>query len=326
MQQNYQVTFNGYYFGLTLNGETILPCDNDRIWRITDSLIGFRKGSYCGIYCKRKQCVRYEPILKADIPYFRKLHPDEEQHLTRARFTSSFPGIYYKTRGYLESYDYLFWKRDKLLVDSTQGVIEIHQTGEIRPYKGKKKENLVTYLDQRCLFEDEYNLPSTSKRSSFIYLTEEDKELDEELFLETFPSTKTEIISSMYPLNCKDRLPKSSPAEPVYKPFDINNIPAVIKNKVTTHLNSFFDTSTNESMANHLIYLAWCHGNGFVTRDNRGNIRVDPWYDDNLIQGNNGELISSDELYQTHHLDSIHHILYYSTFMNSYFEVLAFPN
>ncbi|WP_210487304.1 hypothetical protein [Rufibacter aurantiacus] len=324
MPHAYQVTSNGYYFGLQYQGKDVIPCVCNKLWRIAKNLVAFRQDSLFGIYSMLENRILYEPTLCAEVPYFRLINNKEDTLVTRSRFITSNPGVFTKTKEYLETCDFLLWEGDRLLVLSPEGIIVITRNGEIRNYKGKKKEEAVNRLMQRCLYEDEYYSVLTGKLSDFDYLTEADKEIDEENFLGVLVPHKVgpeeENVSEKSECS-SDNLEWD---EPSYKHYDYTGIPPVIKGKFIRHLNCFFDTATNEKLTRFLIYLAWCHANGFVKYDQKGNCTIDPWY------ASLPDYIESagtiDRLYEAHQLKGLQSLLYFSPVTDSYLEVLALLN
>ncbi|ALI98098.1 hypothetical protein [Rufibacter tibetensis] len=324
MPLHYQVTSNGYHFGLTYQGVEVLPCINNKLWRITPDLIGFRQDNLFGIYSMPESRVLYEPALCAEVPCFRQVSDGKGALVTRPRFISSHPGTFMKGRAYLETCDYLFWQRNRLFVLSPSGIVVITRSGEIREYKGKKPEEVACRIRQRCLFEEEYACLTKSELTAFDYLTEADRELEEEnflngLFLQGMEQDLDSLLGSSV---VNSDVPE--PGEPAYKHYDYEGIPPLIKEKLIGHLSRFFDTSSNERLARLLIYLAWCHANGFVREDQKGNRTIDPWYASLPADADSAE--SLDSLYEAHQLQPLQHLLYVSAITNSYLDLQALLN
>ncbi|EJF10598.1 hypothetical protein [Pontibacter sp. BAB1700] len=135
----YQITTNGFFFGLQVNGQEVLPCNNNRLWRITEDLVGFRQEKVFGVFSLSAQQVVHEPVLSATIPYFKRAEPDRKNKTTKPRILSDY-GYFEKHTAYLESCNYLFWQKDKLYLQGPEGIVVIDRNKGLRAYKGTNPE------------------------------------------------------------------------------------------------------------------------------------------------------------------------------------------
>ncbi|MFC6997728.1 hypothetical protein [Rufibacter roseus] len=324
MPLQYEITSNGYYFGLKYQGTEVIPCNNNKLWRITKDLIGFRQDNQFGIYSTLENRILHDATLSAEVTYFQRINDKEGALVTKSRFVSTHPGVFIKTKEYLEVCDFLLWKGNRLLVLSPEGILVILRNGEIRKYNGKKPKEALDRLQQRCLFEDEHGYVVKSELPKFDYLTEADREIDEDNFLNSF--IPQEVVTEAVHTSGKPNSPASDleMEEPIFKYYNFNEIPPIIREKFINHLDRFYNTPTNDKLTKFLIYLAWCHANGFIKYDQKGNCTIDPWY---ASLPDFVEFPSTvDRLYEAHQLKGLQHLLYISPLTEGYLEVLALVN
>jgi hypothetical protein len=319
MQKKYQVTSNSFYFGLACEGKEKLPCVYSRLWLITEGLVGFRQGSKFGIYSLKEDRVIYEPVLHAEIPYFKTHFMDRENKMREPRYVSTH-GFLVKRKVYLETYDYLMWHKNRLLVMGPEGVVVILKNGKIRPFNGKNPELVAQYVSKRCITDGEYGLIRSSQKH-FQYLTKADEAIDEHNFLNSLDDNMLDFSGTdTEELNEED----DEEEEPVYKHYNYDAIPSLIKQKLLNHLKDQFDFEKYEWLPRVLIYLAWCHANNFVEYDSWGNCTIDPMYA--MEPEDAKHVFDIAMLYEAHQMGKLQHLLYFSSLTNSYLDVLAYEN
>lgn len=255
----YQISSNGFYFGLTLNDKVVLPCNNNRLWRITEDLVGFRQGRLFGLFSLSAREVVHEPVLQATLPYFKRAEPDRKNQATRPRILSDH-GYFEKHTVYLECCDYLFWRREKLYLQGPEGIVVIYRNKGLSAYKGANPE-LGTYtIKQRCLYEGEYGEPNVARLREFRYMTRYDERIDEVNFLEEFNKEAADFNLFTNANEDEEEGEDNDEEEEddtlVCRHYDYEAIPLPIRQKLHRHLNRLTNNKTYDWLAKMLIYMA----------------------------------------------------------------------
>lgn len=314
----YQITSNGFYFGLSLNGEELLPCNNNRIWKLTDDLVGFRQGDWFGLFSLEQGKVVHDPTILAAMPYFTKIN-NEEGRPERPRVNSEY-GEFDKHKIYLERCDYLFWNNNSLRLLTTDGLVEIHKRKGILDMELPEEITRIRrkQASKHCVYDDEYGAPAAGRTFQFRYNSSYDEQLDEARTIAGID----DLIASLELDAPED---EDDDAEfPDYKVYDYNAIPAVIKEKFQHHLDQLSNRKAPEWLTPVLIFLAWCHANKYVTYTKTGEMLIDPYYE--MPSEDAAHVIDAPGLYKMHDLQHLEHLLYVSPVTGTYYDVLAFEN
>lgn len=323
----YQITSNGFYFGLSLNGKEVLPCHNNRLWRITTDLVGFRQGKLFGVFSLSACEVVHEPVLPATVPYFKRAEPDRKNKTTRPRILSDH-GYFEKHTVYLERCDYLFWQAGKLYLQGPEGIVVIHRHKGLKAYKGTNPALGAYTLKQRCLYEGEYGEPNVARLREFRYMTHYDERIDEANFLEEFAKGEVDLdLDTGAPgADQEEREDDEEDEEdrPGCRHYDYEAIPLPIRQKLHQHLDRLTNNKTYEWLARVLIYMAWCHANSLVTYNKHGEFDLDPPYA--LPPEDAVHVFDATMLYEAHRMEQVQHLLYLSPVTGTYYDVLVFEN
>ncbi|WP_439882337.1 hypothetical protein ACSX1A_04050 [Pontibacter sp. MBLB2868] len=322
-QPRYKVKGDGRFYGLLRNGAVVLPCNNDWIWSLTPTLVGFRQGDYFGIYSALEARVIYAPELVAAIPFFKEQDACNRKRMTQARFKFK-NKLFVETKAYMESHMGLLWQGDRLFVKGPSGVLVVYRWGEVREYQGENPALAAYKLDQLCLYEDTNKQVKKSQLKAFPFLTRVDEEIAGQRTFRALSPQNFRYSATSNPVKVKAALTESKWLETECKKFNYHAIPAGIKEKFLSHLSHYFKCSKNEWLVEVLIYITWCHANGYVRYDAQGYCTLHPLY---ALQPEIAERIRCvTTLYVTHELDALEYLLYLPSSINSYLEVLAQQN
>ncbi len=314
----YQITSNGFYFGLSLNGDELLPCNNNRIWKLTDDLVGFRQGDWCGLFSMKQGKVVHEPTILAVMPYFTRVN-NMDGRPARPRVNSEY-GEFEKHKIYLERCDYLFWKNNRLRLLTSNGLVEIHKRRGILNIE--LPDEIVSIrrkqASKRCVYDDEYGTPAAGRTFQFRYKFSSDEQLDDARTI----AGVDDLIAS---LELDEPDDEDDDAEfPDYKVYDYNAIPAVIKARFQKHLDQLTNKKAPEWLTPVLIFLTWCHANNYVSYNSEGEMQIDPFYE--MPSEDAAHVIDAPGLYAMHDLQPLEHLLYISPVTGTYYDVLAIEN
>ena len=276
----------------------------------------------CGLFSLGQAKVVHEPTILAVLPYFKQIRGAAGDP-PRPRVNSEY-GDFEKHRIYLERCDYLFWKKDRLKLITADGLVVIDKHKGLL-HQEKPKELIAVsrrLVMRRCVYRDEYGMPSVARVFQFRYISGNDEQVDETRYLENSDDLIADL--DLDTATTDDEQDDDDSELPDYKVYDYDAIPAVIKDKFKKHIDSLTNSKAPEWLTPVLIFMAWCHANKYVTYTKKGEMVIDPFYE--MPSEDAAHVIDAPGLYAMHDLQHLEHLLYVSPITGTYYVVLALEN